>query len=244
MTETNMETSISKCPYCGKEYPMIEIPSLFKDAKPMKIRSSYCGCDGELKAERDANVKQLQMELTKAWKNTDIPEEFWGVKPDFESLKYISEDPSHNWIYYHGQKGTGKTTDAACVLKAYVRRNQKNGYVSAKFIDLPNWLASMRRDWGSLEEDGYQRAAGVGLLVLDDLGKGKPTDWAMERVFRLINDRYNHRKPTIITSQYDLNELGLRCAVNGDVETAEAVVSRIIKRSKPVYKNGPDRRLL
>lgn len=235
-----METSTSKCPYCGNEYPMIEIPPLLKGAKPMKIRSSYCGCEGELSAEREANRRKLQTELTKAWRRTNIPEEFWGVMPDFKSLEFLNGE---SWIYFYGPKGTGKTTAAASVLKAYVRQNQKNGYVSAKFIDLPSWLASMRRDWGSLEEDGYQRAAGVNLLVLDDLGKGKPTDWAMERLFRLINDRYNHHRPTIITSQYNLMELGVRCAVNDDVETAEAVVSRIIKRSVPKLLDGPDKRL-
>ncbi len=236
---TSSETSTSRCPYCGNEYPMLKIPGLF-GREGRAIRSTYCGCEGEVAAEREAERRRLQTELTEAWRRTNVPETFWNVKPDFEPLRYLDEG---RWLFYHGPKGTGKSTAAAKVLKAYVRRHQERGYVSARFIDLPEWLASMRRNWGTLEEEGYQRAAGVKLLVLDDIGKGKPTEWAMERLFRLVNDRYVHMKTTIITSQYDAGSLAARCTVNDDIETADAMVSRIMQMSHAIPMRGPDLRL-
>lgn len=238
-TETSSETSASRCPHCGREYPIIRIPGLFgRDGRA--IRSTHCGCDGERMAEEEEARRELQTQLTTAWHGTGVPEEFWDVSPDFDRLGMVGPE---QWLYMHGPKGTGKTTAACRVLKAFVRKYQSDGHVSARFVDLPDWLASMRR-WGDAEEDAYQRAAGVRMLVLDDLGKGKPTDWAMERVFRLINDRYKHRRPTIITSQYDLGTLGQRCAINGDIETAEGMVSRIGKRGMDIRFDGPDLRLI
>ena len=229
--------SDSKCPYCGKEYPLLRVRGLFgKDGRA--IRSTRCGCDGEAEAERAAYVARRRVELGDAWAKTNVPRLFKGVTPDKDGLRLIES----RGIYISGPRGTGKTARACSILKAYVARNQEGGYVSAKFISLPDWLASMRRDWGSQEEDAYQRAAGVKLLVLDDIGKGKPTAWAMERLFRLVDDRYANMRRTIYTSQYSLAELGRRCAVDGDIETAEAMVSRIYQTCEGIELSGPDLR--
>lgn len=53
----------------------------------------------------------------------------------------------------------------------------------------------------------YQKAK---LLVLDDLGAEKPTEWALDRLFSLIDYRYNECLPTIITTNADIKELGNR----------------------------------
>lgn len=234
-----MKESGSRCPYCGKEYPKITIPRLFGEGG-RAIYTTHCGCDGEMEAEHAEYVKARQRELAEAWHKTGAPKMFWDVAPDYDSLEKINEG---KWLYLYGPRGTGKTYRGCRILKAYVARAQKNGYASARFIDLTDWFASMRRDWGSQEEDAYQRAAGVRLLLLDDLGKGKPTEWAMERLFRLVKDRHKDLKPTIITSQYNLDMLAKRCSVNGDYETVDAMVSRIYQRSESMKFDGPDLRV-
>lgn len=234
-----MKTLSSNCPYCGKEYTFIKIPGLFgKDGR--SVRSTCCGCDGETQARRAEEVKRIQQDLRTAWARTEAPERMLGVQPDKTYLETIATGKG---FYIQGPKGTGKTTRACQILKAYVARFQRNGYASARFIATPTWLASMRQDWGSKEEDAYQRAAGVRLLVLDDVGKGKSTEWAMERLFRLVNDRYNGNKPTIFTSNYRLEGLGARCTVGDDSDTAEAMVSRIHEMCEVMEIGGIDHRL-
>jgi DNA replication protein DnaC len=181
----------------------------------------------------------MQSDLVSAWHNTGVPKRFYEVQPDRDGL---AELEFSGGLYLTGPKGTGKTTAACRILKAYVRENQSNGWVSARFLSVPDWLGSMRGVWGDQEEEAFQRASRCRLLVLDDIGKGKPTEWAIERLFRLVDDRYNGARPTIFTSQYDLGELGERCTVNGDAETADAMVSRIYESCKGVVFDGEDLR--
>lgn len=231
-------TSNDKCPYCGKEYPTITIPP-FAGSRAYTVQSRVCDCDGAVEAERTAARKLRQHDLKEAWHKTGVPRIFQPVTPDFDGLGQLE---FAGGLYIFGPKGTGKTTRACSILKAYVSRNQRDGWVSAKFISVPDWLASMRGNWGHEEEDAFQRAAGCKLLVLDDLGKGKPTEWAMERLFRLIDRRYNDMRPTIYTSQHSLDQLGGKCATNGDVETAEAIVSRIYATCEAIEYSGADLR--
>ena len=179
----------------------------------------------------------MQADLVRAWRGTGVPKRFRSVQPDMEGLEGLGEG-----LYMTGPKGTGKTTAACRILKAYVRENQRDGWVSARFLSVPDWLASMRGVWGDQEEEAFQTASRCRLLVLDDIGKGKPTEWAIERLFRLVDDRYNGSRATIFTSQYDLGELGERCTVNGDAETADAMVSRIFETCKGVTFDGDDLR--
>lgn len=225
-----------RCPYCGKPYETFTIPSL--SGRPHVLRRE-CSCDGAKEQARAEFVRVRGAELTKAWRATGVPERFWNVQPDSDGL---AELEFHQGLYLSGPRGTGKTTRACRILKAYVRENQRDGWVSARFMSVPDWLASMRGQWGDIEEDRFQRAAGCKLLVLDDIGKGKPTAWSVEKLFRLVDSRYNHAKPTIFTSNYDLGKLGERYEVEGDHETADAMVSRMAEMCKGIEFTGPDLR--
>lgn len=234
-----MTTTIDKkCPYCGKPYPTITIPSLF-GVPARNVQSKVCGCDGEQSALNSAHRRAIQGDLIRAWHGTGVPKRYQDVKPNRDG---VSELEFSGGMYMFGPKGTGKTTEACRILKAYVRENQQGGWVSARFVSVPDWLASMRGVWGDQEEEAFQRASRCKLLVLDDIGKGKPTAWAIERLFRLVDSRYNSARPTIYTSQYDLGELGERCTVDGDTETADAMVSRIYETCKGVAFFGEDHR--
>lgn len=230
------ESSSDRCPYCGMPYETYSVPSVRGRAHVLRRE---CQCDGAKEAARAEYVRLRAGELTKAWRATGVPERFWGVQPDAEGLKELE---AHQGLYLSGPMGTGKTTTACRILKAYVRQNQRDGWVSARFVSVPDWLASMRGQWGDVEEDRFQRAAGCKLLVLDDIGKGKPTAWSVEKLFRLVDSRYNHAKPTILTSNYDLGDLGERYAVDGDHETADAMVSRLAEMCAGLVFGGPDLR--
>lgn len=226
------------CPYCGKEYPTVTIPGIFGGAS-RTIQSRECGCAGELEAKRERERAERAEALRTAWASTGVPTRYMGVAQDKEGAQRILEG---HGLYFYGPRGTGKTQSACSVLKAYVAvHTDSEGRCGAAFVSVPDWLASMRGAWGEDEERAYNRAASRSLLVLDDLGKGKPTQWALERLFRLVDDRYNKLRPTVYTSQYGLGELAQRLGWE-DRETAEAIVSRIHETCTGVRMDGPDLR--
>ena len=80
------------------------------------------------------------------------------------------------------------------------------------------------------------------VLVIDDLGKENANAWALTTLFQIINSRYEDGKPTIYTSQYDLQSLQRRMSRQRESESAEAIVSRICETSVIVQLGGKDRR--
>lgn len=213
-----------------------------------RIVHPVCSCEGFVSEYVERSRGRRREALTRAWEGTGVPAEYRDVTPDFERLDRIDLEGGGG-LYLHGRRGTGKTHDACRVLKAYVARNaSEDGWCSARFVPVLDWLDRMQdayHKWSWSAEDEYQRAAGTGLLVLDDIGKtnSRVSDWTIGKLFRLVDDRYRSRRPTIFTSKYGLGELAERLAVDGDADKSGDMVSRIRQRCERVGYDGPDRRL-
>lgn len=89
----------------------------------------------------------------------------------------------------------------------------------------------------------------VEVLVLDDLGAERTTEWVSEQIFNIVNHRLNKGLQTIITSNYSPEQLILRLSPknrNGEVEDDEQgyrIVSRIKDMCYVVNLTGEDRRM-
>jgi DNA replication protein DnaC/primosomal protein DnaI len=167
---------------------------------------------------------------------------------------YMDAEPRPDLLggaYITGHAGVGKTHAACGAIRAFVERHVKEIegmqlYTGsrAKFVSAPAWFAQMRATYGrrgESEQDVFDRYARCGLLVLDDLGKGSKTDWAVERIYMLLDYRSTHKLPTIITSNYDLGEVA--SILSTDEQSKEAIASRISGMCRGVRMSGQDRRL-
>jgi DNA replication protein DnaC len=105
------------------------------------------------------------------------------------------------WIM--GDVGTGKTTLAMLVSKAALEAGR-----SVAIYSLPKLLARIRRtyDAETAEQsylDLFERLAGVDLLHIDDLGAEKSSDWVLEQLYALINERYERGRSIVVTTNLD-----------------------------------------
>lgn len=116
-----------------------------------------------------------------------------------------------------GPPGIGKTHIAVSVLKQLVVEKQVRGL----FYDVPNLLRVIRSTYNPVvrtaELDVLRPVMDAELLVLDDLGREKPTEWVEDTMNLIVNTRYNQKLPTIFTTNYetqsdptDLNSLQVR----------------------------------
>jgi DNA replication protein DnaC len=109
----------------------------------------------------------------------------------------FAEEPE-GWIVFYGGYGSGKTHLAAAIVNERLRQG-----LPALLVVVPDLLDHLRAGYGAGEDDGLEeRLAAVReapLLVLDDLGAEAPTPWAHEKLFRILNHRYNAALPTVIT---------------------------------------------
>jgi len=142
-----------------------------------------------------------------------------------------SFNPSTQSSYLFGPSRTGKTT-AACVLARQAFSAGKTGmFVLMKDVQ--------DKEFDKKAESAafLKKLSTVGLLVIDDLGKGETGSWSVGVMFDVINDRYNSMRPIIVTSKYSLKQLANELARKSDTSMAEDIVRRIGDMCK-TYKFG------
>ncbi len=155
-------------------------------------------------------------------------------------------DRGRSGLVLCGNPGTGKTHLAVAMLAELVRRwleayptavleRQVDGQavvtcrpeLRLRLVSVPSFLDRLRsRIRFADAEDPLPDLIAADLLVLDDLGREKVTDWASERLYVLVNERYNGLRPTVVTSNYGpgiLAERGYDAVVSRLVEGAPAV---------------------
>jgi DNA replication protein DnaC len=103
-------------------------------------------------------------------------------------------------LLFHGPYGVGKTHLAVGILKAVIRKTAAKGY----FFETPDLLRQVRNTYNAQVDETemgvLKPILAADVLVLDDLGTEKTSEWVQEMLGLLINSRYNTRRPTILTS--------------------------------------------
>lgn len=121
-----------------------------------------------------------------------------------------SQRPNH-WLVLFGNYGCGKTHLAAAIGHAALHQNAQRGVV---FLVVPDLLDHLRSAFAPQSEVAYDKMfediRNVSLLILDDLGTENATPWAREKLYQLINHRYNYRLATVITSNRDIKDIDPR----------------------------------
>jgi DNA replication protein DnaC len=138
-----------------------------------------------------------------------------------------------------GPTGTGKTHLVVSALALLAEGDRLiSPYVLPRglFVVVPELLDAVRGTIRYAEaDDPMARLMDVPLLVLDDLGAEKPTEWVFDRLYVLVNHRYNAKLVTVVTTNYSVREL--------DERGYGRIISRLMEDANVVVLDGPDERL-
>lgn len=161
-----------------------------------------------------------------------------------EKLPTDGKNPGRNGLFITGPKGTGKTHLVAAIANKLM--NKCVPVICMTMIDLLERIKSTytdaRQRFGSYYDasdvlDAYTAAS---LLIIDDLGKEQATEWAIAKIYAIINARYEALMPTIITTNYSEAELIKRLTPKetGDPTTADATIDRLREMCGVIVTTG------
>ena len=190
-------SSYGPCPICkGAGYLRAEVPY----GHPNFGKPIACECKEAERAEKRRlqlrTMSNLDAFSDKSFRNFNprVP----GVQEAFEVAQAYAYNPD-GWLVLIGRNGCGKTHLAAAIANQHLVQGSL-----VLFATVPDLLDHLRATFAPTSPVVYDQLFSsmreAELLVLDDLGSEQNSPWASEKLFQLLNYRYNSRFPTVITT--------------------------------------------
>lgn len=233
-------TSPNTCEFCGVSLE----PRTFTI---QGIERTYgykpCDCEGarterlrrEAEAEQ-ARIKEERERAVKRYTRVGIPRKF-AKMTDMDTEAISISDAINDGLYLWGKSGRGKTYLASAIAMAAVDKRIDVRFVSA---------VDMFTDLTDFDNDTLYRYTDPELLVIDDLGAEKPTEFRLEKLVQVMSAREYDEKPTVVTSNLDLVTRTGECLAAKWQSIGSVAASRLISRLFALPKfnlEGVDRRL-
>jgi DNA replication protein DnaC len=131
----------------------------------------------------------------------------YNIARVYEYVKdFVANPQQRKWLVLMGPHGCGKTHLTAAMANARLQRG-----LPTLFINTPDLLDALRASFGGEGSGAYDKVfyevRATPFLILDDFGAQSSTAWAKEKLYQVLNYRYNVQLPTVITTNQSLEEI-------------------------------------
>lgn len=144
-----------------------------------------------------------------------------------------TDKQGNGFLVLYGKRGTGKSFHASCIANAVIERG-----FSCLVTDIKQVVNLMESSFEK-RSGNLERILAPDLLILEDLGAQRSTEYVMEHVYDVIDGRYKAGKPMVITTNFDFRERILNATAD---DPWGRVFDRIVEVGFPVKYDGNSRR--
>ena len=230
--------------YCGKCHTPVQCRITFEGRE--RIMPCICKCQKEERERQEQRMKEEEQLLyVRRLKATGIQERHlqdwtFASATDTPSVQ-MAKRYTENWkkvkaenlgLLLWGDVGTGKSFLAACIANALLEKGVP--VLMTNFSKILNQMGAMYSDERYRYIASFNRFS---LLIIDDLGIERNTEYALEQVYAVIDERYKAGLPLIITTNLTISQLR-----NPEDVAHARIYSRILEMCTPVHVPGLDRR--
>lgn len=240
------------CPVCGRFIPLKEI-DLFGRISYVQPK---CKCDvqremAKLHLLRDQERKDR---IEKYFRFSTLGERFdsytfdrfivrQGTEKAYEMALDFAErfDEQDCGLFIYGDPGNGKSHLAGAIAH-YLRAKE----YTVVFQSMPMLLQRIRATFGKNNQESEQEIMNIltttKLLVIDDLGAEKVSEWVLDVLFRILDGRYQKALKTVITSNLKPTELKVHLVEDREdkhsIIKAERLIDRILETSNVIHNQA------
>lgn len=228
---------------CGRQTPLAHLGE-----KPFRTYCPACDADADRRREAEERLEIVERLIERAgppkrmrsWSLATFPTDAEGLRARGIAEQWLSNylaGTRRNLVLWGGV-GCGKTGLAWAVCRALCEEQ-----VACRFV---NFLALLNEEREATRERRPFRTdwRRVSVLVLDDVGAERPTDFAREQLVGLVDYRWSEDLPTIFTSNLPMPKLAARLSpADPDFIEGKRIVSRMQDGAVVANITGPDRRL-
>ena len=235
----------AKCGFCNQKLKPIGLDYLYVNYDKDMIEYERCNCEKAVqfwkKFDFEQEEKQRQEKYRKMINNIykDNYMKKRLQKYNFENVSDTYEDTfiinqlikfadlsikseMKNGLIIFGNIGYEKTYLAACIANKMIEQN--------KIALMEKSSSIIDRIKGSFNKEGLSEMeiielySNVDMLIIDDFGNENLSKWALEKLYKIISNRYDNELPIVITTRYNKEQLIEQLSTENDTEIAEEIV--------------------
>lgn len=235
----------AKCGFCNKNLKPIGLDYLYVNYDKNMIEYERCNCEKAIQFWKEFDLEQEEKQRQE--KNRKIINSIYKdsymkkrlQKYNFENFSDTYKEKNvinqlikftdlciksemKNGLIIYGNMGYEKTYFGACIANKMIEQNkivlmEKSGSIIDKIKE------SFNKE-GLSEIEIIELYSNVDMLIIDDLGNENLSKWALEKLYKIISNRYDNELPIVITTRYNKEQLIEQLSTENDIEIAEEIV--------------------
>ena len=243
-----IHNSLKKCGFCGKELRPIGFDYLYVNISEDSIEYERCDCSKSKEYWQEIDNKEYEQQKRNRIRdiiNTIYKQNYIGRKLQEMNLENFYFDSSNKYVldvvndYINKNKDTMKPDSLIIMGKSDVGKTHLAAAIANKLIEndktvlmerLTNLLDRIRETYENntkSENELIEIYSNADMLIIDDLGTEKISNWALEKLYTIIQNRYENGLPIIITTRFNKHGLIERFSYSKDPDLVDAIISKL-----------------